>query len=175
MGMMGELYSAVNLPAMYETVYPVMIGASSYIEEGQLREREDGRPDSRCPKDQVECFRMNENLDMEINNLGVEEEESSEEESQPRTRRKVTDCASSSISDATAATAPSPPPSPAEPDMVNSVMQAAAEIEQQLNRMGVQLTRRAQDEVITEAKGQVRCHPTPPAGLTARSTMGASR
>ena len=77
---------------------------------------------------------MDEDMDMDINNLGVEEQESSEEESQPRTRRKVTDCASSSISDATAATVPPPPLSPAEPDIVNSVMQAAAEIELQLGR-----------------------------------------
>ena len=105
---MGELYSAVNLHAMYETGYPVMTGASAYMEEEQLRERDVGRPDFVCPKEQAECFRMDEDMDMDINNLGVEEKESSEEESQPRTRRKVTHCASSSISDATSVTAPSP-------------------------------------------------------------------
>ena len=108
-----------------------MTGASSYIEEEQLKAQESGRHASSSQRDQVECFHMDEDMDMDmdVNNLGVEEEESSEDDSQPRTRRKVTHCASSSASDATAAAAPSP----AEPINSKSVMQSAAEIEQQLN------------------------------------------
>ena len=66
---------------------------------------------------------------VDVKSLGVKEEGSSEDDSQPRTRRKVTNCASYSASDLTAAAAPSP----AEPINSKSVMQSAAEIEQQLN------------------------------------------
>ena len=66
MGMMGELYQAVNLPQMYETGFSVMTGGSSYIEEEQLRVQESGRRASASPKDHVECFHMNEDMDMEV-------------------------------------------------------------------------------------------------------------
>ena len=66
---------------------------------------------------------------MEVNNLGVEEA-TSEEESQPRSRRRVTDCASSSIGAATETTVPSP----AATEPYKTVVEVAEEIKEQLAR-----------------------------------------
>ena len=118
-----------------------MAGASSYIEEEQLKERESGRNDPMDPGFLVECtlrtqaFRMEEDMSMECNNEGVSEEESSEDESHPRTRRKVTDCASSSASGASTAAALPPTEEPCNPQ---SIMETAAEIEQQLSKLRAQ-------------------------------------
>ena len=123
-----------------------MAGASSSIEEEQLKERESGREELLDPGFIVECtlrtqavlpqaFRMEEDMSMECNNEGVSEDESSEDESHPRTRRKVTDCASSSASGASTAAALPPTEEPCNPQ---SIMETAAEIEQQLSKLRAQ-------------------------------------
>ena len=122
-----------------------MAGASSSIEEEQLKERESGREELLDPGFLVECtlrtphilpaFRMEEDMSMECNNEGVSEDESSEDESHPRTRRMVTDCASSSASGASTAAALPPTEEPCNPQ---SIMETAAEIEQQLSKLGAQ-------------------------------------